>query len=113
MTPEIILWIGVSIIIAAMAVVLLVTYVRNRKLSGIRTDVYQLFLKAEHMFKESGAGAQKMKWVVNRARALLPKWVRNLVSEELLYDVIEVWFDGIKDLLDDGKMNKSVKKREE
>jgi len=110
MTPEIILMIGVAIIFAAVVVVLLVTYLRNKTISEIRVDVYQLFLKAEHLFKESGAGKQKMKWVVNKARSLLPSWAQNLVTEELLYEIIETWFQGIKDLLDDGKINNSVKR---
>jgi len=92
------------------AIAMLVTYLRNKTISEIRVDVYQLFLKAEHRFEESGTGKQKMKWVVNRARGLLPSWAQNLVTEELLYEIIETWFQGIKDLLDDGKINNSVKR---
>lgn len=83
-------------------------YLRNRSLEEIRTDVYQLFLKAEHMYKESGTGKQKMKWVIGKARLLLPSWLQMFITDELLYSVIEGWFRAVKDLLDDGKYNKSV-----
>lgn len=84
-------------------------YMRNKSLEEIRVDVYKLFLKAEHNFKYTGAGQQKMKWVVQKARGLLPVMVQAFISEEVLYKVIQAWFDAIKDLLDDGKVNASVK----
>ena len=88
-------------------------YLRNKSLAEIRTDVYQLFLKAEHNFKYTGAGQQKMKWVVQKARSLLPAMVQAFVTEEFLYKVIQAWFDAIKDLLDDGRLNASVEEENE
>lgn len=83
-------------------------YLRDRTLEEIRKDVYQLFLQAEHIFTETESGKQKMKWVVGRARLLLPDFLQAFVSEELLHKVIQTWFDAVKDLLDDGKYNKST-----
>lgn len=83
-------------------------YLRNKSMEEIRSEVYQLFLAAEHAYTESGSGKQKMKWVISKARALLPSWLQTFVTEDLLYKVIEGWFVAIKDLLDDGKYNKSV-----
>lgn len=101
-----------AIIILAVLVVItvsmmVVTYLKHRNLEQIRTDVYQLILKAEHMYQESGRGKQKMKWVVSQTRKLLPQWVQALISEDTLMAIIQTWFDGVKDLLDDGKMNNS------
>ena len=61
------------------------------------------------MYKESGTGKQKMKWVVSMARMLLPDWAQVLITEDLLYRVIQGWFAAVKDLLDDGKYNNSAK----
>lgn len=99
----------VAAIIVVMAIVMLVNYLKNKNLENIRNDVYQLILKAEHKYKENAAGQQKLKWVVGQARGLLPKWMQTLVSEEMLMKVIDTWFSGVKDLLDDGKVNGSVK----
>lgn len=96
-------------ILAATVIAMTVTYFKNRNLEQIRTDVYRLILKAEHRYRESAQGKQKMKWVVSEARKLLPEWVQRLVTEENLMEVIQAWFDGVKDLLDDGKMNNSAK----
>lgn len=104
--PVWVLFLVVTIVVV-MAVVMLLNYLKNKNLSKIRADVYQLILKAEHLFKESKSGQQKLKWVVQQARGLLPKWVQGLISEECLMSIIDTWFRGVKDLLDDGKMNGS------
>ena len=82
-------------------------YVRNKTLADIRADVYQLFLKAEHNPEFTKSGKQKMKWVLSRARMLLPAWLQVFITDTFLEKVIEGWFRAVKDLLDDGKMNKS------
>lgn len=83
-------------------------YFRDKTLNDIRADVYQLFLKAEHNPNFTKAGKQKMKWVLSQARKLLPKWAQVLISDAFLENVVEAWFRAVKDLLDDGKYNKSV-----
>ena len=85
-------------------------YFKEKTLNEIRADVYKLFLKAEHIYKESKQGKQKMKWVVSQARMLLPDWLDMFIMEEALENLLEMWFRATKDLLDDGKYNKSVKK---
>lgn len=102
----------IFIILAIMLVIGLgfITYIylRDKTLEDIRADVYQLFLKAEHTYTETGEGKQKMKYVIQQARGLLPRWLNVFITDELLEKVIEMWFQAVKDLLDDGKINKSV-----
>lgn len=83
-------------------------YLRDKTLNDIRADVYQLFLKAERNPNFTKQGKQKMKWVLSQARMLLPKWAQVLISDAFLENIVEAWFRAIKDLLDDGKYNKSV-----
>ena len=103
----------VLVIIAVMIVISIIymgyTYLKNRTLDEIRGDVYQLVLMAEHTFRESSSGKQKMKWVVSQARRLLPGWLQMVISEEMLEKIIQVWFNEIKEVLDDGQMNGSQK----
>ena len=84
-------------------------YFKEKTLNEIRTDVYKLFLEAEHRYTESKQGKQKLKWVVYRAREILPNWLRMFITEAALEKIIDLWFRAVKDLLDDGKYNKSVK----
>ena len=96
------------LVIAVLAVVTAVDayqYAKAKGLEGIRKEVYELFLHAEHIYKESGQGEQKLKWVVQQARGLLPKWLQTLLSEDALMKIIDWWFKEVKDLLDDGKVN--------
>ena len=95
------------VILVAITVVMAYQYEKMRGMDGIRGDVYQLILKAEHVYNESGQGKQKLKWVVSQARGLLPKWMQVFVTEEMMMKVIDEWFKGVKDLLDDGKVNGS------
>jgi hypothetical protein len=41
---------------------------------------------------------------------LLPDWLDMFITEAALENILEMWFRATKDLLDDGKYNKSVKK---
>lgn len=95
------------LILAIITIVLAYQYAKMQGLEGIRKEVYELFLRAEHRFKESGQGEQKLKWVVQQARGLLPKWLQVIMSEEVLLKIIDWWFKEVKDLLDDGKVNGS------
>ena len=96
-------------ILVIVTIVVVVQYIKQKGLDGIREDVYQLILKAEHMYNESWTGKQKFEWVIQQARGLLPTWLQVLVPESALRNLVQKWFDGIKDLLDDGKVNNSPK----
>ena len=85
---------------------------KEKGFEGIRNDVYRSFLYAERTFKGSKSGQQKFKYVVKNARLLLPKWLQFFVTEKTLEKLVQAWFDAIKDLLDDGKMNGSGPKLE-
>ena len=110
---EILKQVPVPVLLIVLALLLIVTiviavqYIRQKGLDGIGADVYQLILTAEHMYNESGAGKQKFEWVIQQARGLLPKWLQAIVTTELLRNTIQKWFVGVKDLLDDGKVNGS------
>jgi len=98
------------IVLAILTFTMIYQYLKIKGLDGIRADVYQLILKAEHMYT-SAAGKQKLKWVVQEARKLLPGWLQIFLSEATLEKIIDGWFKGVKDLLDDGKVNGSQKKK--
>lgn len=95
------------VILLAITLVIAYQYAKMKGLNGIREDVYQLILRAEHMYYSSGSGKQKMHYVVNRARSMLPGWLRLFLTEETMEKIIDEWFKGVKDLLDDGKVNGS------
>ena len=102
------LFIVITIFLAVLLVVSIVAYCKEKTLQDIRMDVYKLFLKAEKKYYESGQGEQKMKWVVSKARSLLPPWLQLVMSEDVFIRLVQIWFDGIKDLLDDGKINNNI-----
>lgn len=88
-------------------------YLRNKSLNDIRADVYQLFLEAEHKPGVMESGKQKMKWVLSMARSLLPGWAQLIITDSFLERIVEGWFQAVKDLLDDGKLNGSGIESEE
>ena len=86
-------------------VVLLVVYLRNKSISDIRKDLYEVFLKLEHSITGTKAGQERLDEAVTAAYEMLPKWVRLFVSKARLRKTVDKWFVEIKDLLDDGKLN--------
>lgn len=98
----------VAVLIVAFAVKKAVEYITKKGLEGIRLDVYKLFVQAEEAYKESGQGQKKFKYVVSLARSMLPKTVQVFVTQEMLETVVQLLFDDVKDLLDDGKLNDST-----
>lgn len=102
----------VIVVAIAMVAMLAYLYLKNRTLDEIRADVYNLILQAEHRYMESGSGKQKLRWVVGKARALLPNWLQAFISEDVLTELVQSWFDAVKDLLDDGKYAGSVEDEE-
>jgi hypothetical protein len=107
MTINTILAIIILVIGILFAGLSLYIYLRNKKLEEIRSDVYHLFLKAEHLYNETGAGKEKMEYVIRHVRWMLPEWLQTFITEDFLFDVCQKWFDAVKDLLDDGKINNS------
>lgn len=103
----------VSILLIAFFIIVLAEgiyiYLRDKTLNDIRADVYNLFLRAEHNPEVMESGKKKMEWVLRRSRLLLPSWARVLITDKFLEYVVEGWFRAIKDMLDDGKINKSDK----
>lgn len=107
---------NITTIVAIIAIIILVIglavaaylYLKNKTLDEIRADVYQEFLKAEHRYVETKAGKQKMEYVIQRARSMLPTWAQFFITEAMLHKVVQLWFEAVKDLLDDGKYNKSI-----
>lgn len=95
------------VILLAITAVVLFQYLKMKGLDGIRERVYQLILNAEHTFTGTEQGKQKLGWVVQQARGLLPIWLQLFVSEKTLMKIVDAWFLGVKDLLDDGKVNGS------
>ena len=78
----------------------LIDYITKKGLEGIRLDVYKLFVEAEKTFRASKQGQQKFDYVIHMARGLLPKPIQLFVSESMLKEAVQLWFDGIKDLLE-------------
>lgn len=73
-------------------------------LDKIRESVYKAFLVAEHRF-QYGENDAKFCYVVNVAKELIPAPFNIFITEGLLKEVIQMWFNLCKDLLDDGNMN--------
>ena len=97
------------LIILVSTLFLLVKYIQNLGLEKVREIVYQGFLKAEHEFKH-GDNKQKFEYVVQLAKRSLPSPFNMFITETLLRDTIQLWFDLCKDLLDDGKLNNTIEK---
>ena len=88
--------VAVVTVLVIVTLVCVYQYTKMKGLDGIRGDVYQLILKAEHVYNASGQGEQKLKWVVQQARSLLPRWLQVIVSEEMLISIAAEYYENSK-----------------
>jgi len=100
-----------AVIGLAIAVFLIVKYVRHVGLESIRERVYKAFVDAEHEF-QYGDNTAKFEYVINIAKSAIPVPFNLFITESLLRKVVQAWFDLVKDLLDDGKLNGTSKDAE-
>lgn len=99
-------------VIIILLVLLLVKIAQREGLEKIRKAVYIGFVEAENLFLQ-GENQEKFDYVVNIAKETIPKPFNIFITDKLLKDTIQIWFNLCKDLLDDGKLNKSVEMSEE
>lgn len=90
------------------AAYLFVKEMQKLGLEKIRKIVYQGFITAENRFKH-GDNERKFEYVVALARENIPAPFNAFISVKLLKTVVQAWFDLVKDLLDDGRINQSSK----
>lgn len=109
MNKELVVAIACMVVAIFAITVTLYLYIRDNTLEELREDAYQLFLKAENRFTESKSGQEKMRWVLVQIHNIMPAWARFFISESTLEYIVQMWFNAVKDLLDDGKYNKSTK----
>lgn len=103
--------IALAVVGIAIAIFLIVKYVRHVGLESIRERVYKAFIDAEHEFQQ-GDNTEKFEYVINIAKSAIPAPFNLFITESLLRKVVQAWFDLVKDLLDDGKFNGTSKEVE-
>lgn len=86
------------------ALFVIVRAVQKIGLEKIRGYVYKLFVAAEHKFQH-GENEAKFEYVICFAKSAIPAPFNLFITETLLRKVVQAWFDLVKDLLDDGKLN--------
>lgn len=100
-----------SVFLITLFCILLKDLIKSVGLDGLRAYAYELFLSAEHTFRESGSGEKKMQYVIDRIWIRMPVWMRFFLTKKMIRKIVQHWFDMIKDLLDDGKINRSFRYR--
>ena len=103
-------------VVFIVAVILLLLFIAIKALQSvglekIRNIVYKGFVTAENEF-QYGDNYEKFEYVISIARSAIPIPFNLFITESLLRRVIQAWFNLCKDLLDDGKFNKSEKEGE-
>ena len=97
-----------SVIGIVVAIIAIVKYIRHVGLESIREQVYKAFLEAEHKFLH-GENTAKFEYVITIAKSAIPEPFNLFITESLLRKVVQTWFNLVKDLLDDGKVNGTSK----
>lgn len=105
--------VAVVFIVVVVAVLLLIAIkaLQTIGMEKIRGIVYKGFATAEDEFQH-GDNYEKFEYVISIARSAIPLPFSLFITESLLRRIIQTWFDLCKDLLDNGKLDKSEKEGE-
>lgn len=80
----------------------------NRRWDEIRELVYNSTRQAEQTIMGTKMGQKRFDTVLTELYKLLPVWIRIFVPKFLIKRKLQKLYDGIKDYLDDGKINNST-----
>lgn len=94
------------ILIGLLLFCILVLYLLIKFNTTVRKDIYSWFVKAENKFS---FGSEKMEYVLDNTYEYLPAPFKIFISRNTYAKIVQYLFDCTKDLLDDGKVNKSGK----
>lgn len=94
------------VLISLLVLCILVLYLFIKFNTTFRKDIYTWFVKAEHT---CSLGSEKMQYVLDNTYDYLPAPVKIFINRDNYEKILQYLFDCIKDLLDDGKVNKSGK----
>jgi hypothetical protein len=97
-----------SIVIIAALIFYVVYLVVNRKWEQMRGDAYRLMVQAESIIKGTKRGQERFEAVFQEIYSLVPAWLRFWFPETLVREMLQKWYNKIKDYLDDGNINNSV-----
>ena len=96
------------IIIGSIAIAVFIFLLLIIKVEALRNKANALFLEAEKYVTEND---NKFEYVCSNLYRYLPNVVKLFISEDFLKDIVQMLYDRTremaKDLLDDGKRNKS------
>ncbi len=98
-----------SIVIIAAFLFCIGYLVVNRKWAQLRATAYRMILQAEKVITGTKRGQERFELVFDRVYSLIPSWLRFFILESELREQMQKWYNDIKDYLDNGKIDKSIK----
>lgn len=75
----------------------------------LRELAYNLIRQAEKAVTGTKKGQERFDIVLTQLYNLVPAWLRFFIPRSILEQKLQEWFDKIKDSLDDGIVNNSIK----
>ena len=99
------------VVVVAVALFLFIKAMQVIGMEKARAYIYKLFVEAENAFQQ-GENTEKFEYVIQFSKSAIPTPFNLFITEKTLRKIIQLWFDLCKDLLDDGKINKSEKESE-
>lgn len=98
--------------ITALICILTVKIMQTIGMEKVRKFVYDKFVEAENKFKQ-GENTEKFEYVVNLTKQAIPAPFNFFITESFMRKVIQLWFNLVKDLLDNGRVDLSSVRSDE
>lgn len=91
------------VVLSVFIIVMSVRIIQELGLESVRRVAYKGFEVAEQEFNK-GENKEKFNFVVSIVRDSMPTPFKPFITDKLLRRTIQLWFDLMKDFLDDGKI---------
>ncbi|ACL77560.1 hypothetical protein [Ruminiclostridium cellulolyticum] len=99
----------VTIIILIACIIYIAYLIVKQRWRKLREIAYKLIRQAETTITGTKKGRERFEQVMTQLYMIIPPWLRLFITQSLLEKKLQEWFDKIKDSLDDGIVNNSIK----
>lgn len=103
-----------SVLIFAIAIVFIVMILVNKNYQLLRAEAFRLMMQVEKKNTVSTAGYKKFEKVYNTLYDVyIPSWFRVFYSKEDMREILQYWYEELKDYLDNGILDNSTQAKKQ
>ena len=103
-----------SVLILLIAIIFIMIVLVNKNYQLLRAEAFRLMMQVEKKNTVSTAGYKKFEKVYNTLYDVyIPSWFRVFYSKEDMREILQYWYEELKDYLDNGILDNSTQAKKQ